>query len=619
MYNSLKYENILPTMMPDLPSIHALVVMGLTAIGLYMFSRDWIPIETTGLVILATIVSLFFIFPYNFNGNPINPITFFIGSFGNEALVTICLLLAVGKAIEINRSLQPFVGFLSTSWLTYPKLSLLAVLLFGAFFSAFINNTPIVVMLIPALIAVSKKAEISSSKILMPMGMATLLGGMATTIGTSTNLLVVGIANDMGLEQIQLFDFVLPALIAGSIGMMFLWLVAPRLLPGDPPRSTKESTRIFEASLNVNEGEFTDGKTLSEVQEKAGSNFIIDKIKRSDSLFVAKIPSVIFEAGDRIYVKDTLENLQDYQDLLGLSLFEGEIGEDMQAESGSEAELAEVVITSGSMLDHTSLNAQQFTSRFNLLPIAVHSGSTGVELKGDITAKTLNPGDVVLVQGSAEAIENLNTNSNMMVIENEDLDLGTKRSFVPLYIMVAVAALAASNLLPISIAAMLGLIGMLVFRLMNWSDVGNAMNIPIIMLIVASLSLGNALEITGGSDYLAEFFVYMTGAMSVPLILSTLMLLMAVLTNVVSNNAAAVIGTPIAINIAQQIGAPIEPFVLAVLFGANMSFVTPIGYKTNLLIMGAGGYKFNDFVKIGLPLAFIMWVAFSIILPALYL
>ena len=123
-------------------------------------------------------------------------------------------------------------------------------------------------------------------------------------------------------------------------------------------------------------------------------------------------------------------------------------GEDMEAESGSEAELAEVVITSGSMLDHTSLNAQQFTSRFNLLPIAVHSGSTGVELKGDIASKTLNPGDVVLVQGSVEAIENLNTNSNMLVIENDDLDLGTKRSFVPLYIMVAVAALAASNLLP---------------------------------------------------------------------------------------------------------------------------------------------------------------------------
>ena len=606
-------------MMPDLPSIHALVVMGLTAVGLYMFSRDWIPIETTGLVILATIVSLFFIFPYNFNGNPINPITFFIGSFGNEALITICLLLAVGKAIEINHSLQPLVGFLSTSWLTYPKLSLLGVLLFGAFFSAFINNTPIVVMLIPALIAVSKKAEISSSKILMPMGMATLIGGMSTTIGTSTNLLVVGIANDMGLEQIQLFDFVLPAVIAGSIGMMFLWLVAPRLLPNDPPRSTKESTRIFEAALYVDADGFTDGKTLVEIQEKAGNDFIIEKIKRSDSLFVAKIPSIMFEAGDRIYVNDTLENLQEYQQLLGLSLIEEEVAEEAETEIGSEVQLAEVVITSGSFLDHTSLNAQSFSSRFNLLPIAVHSGSTGIELKGEIAAKTLTPGDVVLVQGSLEAIENLKTNSNMLVIENEDLDLGTKRSFVPLYIMVGVAGLAASNLLPISIAAMLGLIGMLVFRLMKWSDVGNAMNIPIIMLIVASLSLGNALEITGGSDYLAELFVYATSSMSVALILSTLMLLMGLLTNVVSNNAAAVIGTPIAINIAQQLGASPEPFVLAVLFGANMSFVTPIGYKTNLLIMGAGGYKFNDFVKVGLPLAFIMWVAFSIILPVLYL
>lgn len=606
-------------MMPDLPSIHALAVMGLTAVGLYMFSRDWIPIETTGLVILATIVSLFFIFPYNFNGNPINPITFFIGSFGNEALITICLLLAVGKAIEINHSLQPLVGFLSTSWLTYPKLSLLAVLLFGAFFSAFINNTPIVVMLIPALIAVSKKAEISSSKILMPMGMATLIGGMSTTIGTSTNLLVVGIANDMGLETIQLFDFVLPAVIAGSIGMMFLWLVAPRLLPNDPPRSTKESTRIFEAALYVDADGFTDGKTLVEIQEKAGNDFIIEKIKRSDSLFVAKIPSIMFEAGDRIYVNDTLENLQEYQQLLGLSLFEEEVAEEAETEIGSEVQLAEVVITSGSFLDHTSLNAQHFSSRFNLLPIAVHSGSTGIELKGEIAAKTLTPGDVILVQGSLEAIENLKTNSNMLVIENEDLDLGTKRSFIPLYIMVGVAGLAASNLLPISIAAMLGLIGMLVFRLMKWSDVGNAMNIPIIMLIVASLSLGNALVITGGSDYLAELFVYATSSMSVALILSTLMLLMAVLTNIVSNNAAAVIGTPIAINIAQQLGASPEPFVLAVLFGANMSFVTPIGYKTNLLIMGAGGYKFNDFVKVGLPLAFIMWVAFSIILPALYL
>ena len=217
--------------MPDLPETHAIFVMILTVFGIYLFSRDWISIESSSLTILAILVASFYLFPYSFNGNQINPIELFLTNFGNEALITICLLLAIGKAIEINRSLEPLVGFLSKSWVNHPKISLLGVLLFGAFFSAFINNTPIVVMLIPALIAVSENAKISSSRVLMPMGMATIIGGMATTIGTSTNLLVVGIANDMGLEAIQLFDFVVPALIAGFFGIIFLWLIAPSMLP----------------------------------------------------------------------------------------------------------------------------------------------------------------------------------------------------------------------------------------------------------------------------------------------------------------------------------------------------------------------------------------------------
>ena len=280
--------------------------------------------------------------------------------------------------------------------------------------------------------------------------------------------------------------------------------------------------------------------------------------------------------------------------------------------------LAEVVITAGSFLDRSTLNAQRFAQRFNLLPIAIHSGRTASQVSGDITSKRLNPGDVILVQGEEESIANLKTNANMLVIESDSPMPSGQKAYVPLYIMLGIVGFAASGLLPISVAALVGLGVMLVTKIIKWSDVGNAMNIPIIMLIVASLSLGTALEITGGSAFLAEMFVFLTQAMSIPMILSTLMLVMAILTNVVSNNAAAVIGTPIAISIGQQLGAPIEPFVLAVLFGANMSFVTPIGYQTNLLVMGAGGYKFNDFVKVGFPLAVIMWVSFSIILPLLY-
>ena len=605
--------------MPELPEIHALFVMMLTVLGLYLFSRDWISIESSSLTILSILVVSFYFFPYSFNGNLINPIDLFLTNFGNEALITICLLLAIGKAIEINRSLDPLVGFLSRSWVNHPKLSLLGVLLFGGFFSAFINNTPIVVMLIPALIAVSENAKISSSKVLMPMGMATIIGGMATTIGTSTNLLVVGIANDMGLDEIQLFDFVIPALIAGSFGMLFLWLIAPNMLTDRSPRTQKKENLVFEASLYVNQGEFSDGKTLAEIQEMAGDGFNIDKIKRSDSLFIAKIPSVIFEPGDRIYVRDSLENLQNYQEILGLSLFEEEQNKNIEQEQDEETRLAEVVITGGSLLDHTSLSSQHFASRFNLIPLGIHSGTTGARLTGNITATTLNPGDVVLVQGTSEAINNLKSNSKLLVIEKDKYDLATKRSFFPLYIMLGVTIMAATGLMPISVAAMAGLLIMLLAGTLTWTNVGNSMNIPVIMLIVASLSLGTALELTGGSDFIANWFVYLTSSLSIPIILSVLMLLMAILTNVVSNNAAAVLGTPIAINIALQLGAPIEPFVLSVLFGANMSFVTPIGYQTNLLIMGAGGYAFNDFVKLGIPLLLIMWITLSITLPLLYL
>ena len=605
--------------MPDLPEIHALFVMMLTVLGLYLFSRDWISIESSSLTILSILVVSFYFFPYSFNGNLINPIELFLTNFGNEALITICLLLAIGKAIEINRSLDPLVGFLSRSWVNHPKVSLLGVLIFGGFFSAFINNTPIVVMLIPALIAVSENAKISSSKVLMPMGMATIIGGMATTIGTSTNLLVVGIANDMGLDEIQLFDFVIPALIAGSFGMLFLWLIAPNMLTDRSPRAQKKENLVFEASLYVNQGEFSDGKTLAEIQEMAGDGFNIDKIKRSDSLFVAKIPSVIFEPGDRIYVRDSLENLQNYQEILGLSLFEEEQNKNIEQEQDEETCLAEVVITGGSLLDHTSLSSQHFASRFNLIPLGIHSGTTGARLTGNITATTLSPGDVVLVQGTSEAINNLKSNSKLLVIEKDKFDLAAKRSFFPLYVMLGVTIMAATGLMPISVAAMAGLLIMLLAGTLTWTNVGNSMNIPVIMLIVASLSLGTALELTGGSDFIANWFVYLTSSLSIPIVLSVLMLLMAILTNVVSNNAAAVLGTPIAINIALQLGAPIEPFVLAVLFGANMSFVTPIGYQTNLLIMGAGGYAFNDFVKLGIPLLLIMWITLSITLPLLYL
>jgi di/tricarboxylate transporter len=194
----------------------------------------------------------------------------------------------------------------------------------------------------------------------------------------------------------------------------------------------------------------------------------------------------------------------------------------------------------------------------------------------------------------------------------------THRAKRALTVMAIVIALAALGILPISVSAVMGLGLMLATGCLTWRDAAGALSVPVIMIIVTSLALGRALMETGMADQLAMSFVSMTAALPTAMILSAFLLLMTVMTNIVSNNAAAAIGTPIAIGIAQQLGVSAEPFILATLFGANMSFATPYGYQTNLLILSAGGYKFSDFLRVGIPLTVIMWIGFSLALPALY-
>ncbi|MAF83742.1 MAG: SLC13 family permease [Gammaproteobacteria bacterium] len=584
---------------------------------MFLFTKDRIPLETTGLGVLILLILLFIIFPYK----NIQPTAFF-NNFGHEALVTICALLILGRGLETTGALQPLAAIMSSFWLERPTLALLATLLVGAICSAFLNNTPIVVMLLPVLVAVCIRAGRPPSKILMPMGLATLIGGMATTIGTSTNLLVVGIAADLGERRFGMFDFTLPVVIAGGAGLLFLWLVAPRLLPVRKAFMVDTSPRLFSAVLYINADGFAPGKMLSEVRAKTEGRMRVDRIQRTETLFVAKLPSVKLQPGDRLYVKDSAERLKEFEQTLGATLFNVSDGEHPVSDDVPLAtegqQLAEVVITRGSALHHRTLNAAQFSNRFGLFPLAIHRARSSQDVSGDLGTIRLRAGDVLLVQGSRESIQTLRENGSMLVLDATTDLPHTKRAPVALGIILGVVAFAAAGILPISVAALCGVSLMLLTGSMQWRDAGDALNIPVIMIIVASLSLGFALMETGGAQFIAEWFVFVTQPLPVPLILSGLILLMTLLTNVVSNNAAAVIGTPVAISIAQQINAPTEPFILAIIFGANMSFATPIGYHTNLLIMSAGNYKFTDFMRIGIPLTLVMWAAFTIILPLLY-
>jgi len=321
-------------------------------------------------------------------------------------------------------------------------------------------------------------------------------------------------------------------------------------------------------------------------------------------------------------VKDSSERLKEYERLLGATMYNVSDGEHPISEEtplASEGQqLAEVVITRGSALHNRTLNAAQFSSRFGLLPLAIHRARSATDPEGDLGSVRLRAGDVLLVQGARDALQDFRDRGSMLVLDATTDLPHTKRAPVALWIMIGVVALAATGILPISISALCGVALMLLTRCLHWRDVADALNIPVIMLIVASLSLGSALMETGGAEYMAQLFVFLTQPLPIPMIVSGLILLMTILTNVVSNNAAAVIGTPIAISIAQQLQAPVEPFILAVIFGANMSFATPIGYHTNLLIMSAGGYKFSDFMRVGIPLTIVMWLVFTLIIPVLY-
>jgi len=561
--------------------------------------------------------------PYTKGGEVVlSPIDFFAG-FGNEALIAICALMMVGKALETTGSLQSLARVVSKAWVSQPVAALAITLVAGAVLSAFMNNTPIVVLLMPILVGASLRAKFPVSGVMLPMGLATIIGGMSTTIGTSTNLLVVGISRDMGMHEFSLFEWVLPVAIVGGVGLLFLWLVAPRLLPDRTPPMADTSPRIFSAQLHVKEGGFADGKSLSEVLAKADGSLRIDKIQRTESLFLAKLPSIVILPGDRLFVKDSPENLKHFEQLLGATLFNiSDIEHPIDEETPLKAEgqqLAEVVVTRGSPLHLRSLAAAKFSNSYGLLPLALHRArAPSSQVTGDLNLIRLRAGDVLLVQGSSEAIANLKDSGTMLVLDGTTNLPKMDHAKRALFIMGGVIALAALGIMPIAVSALVGLGLMIATGCLGWRDAVGALSIPVIMIIVTSLALGKALMDTGMAAYLANSFVNVASGLPAPMILSAFMLLMTVMTNLVSNTAAAAIGTPIAISIAQQLGVSPEPFILAVLFGANMSFATPYGYQTNLLVMSAGGYKFSDFLRVGIPLIIIMWVGFSIVLPMLY-
>jgi di/tricarboxylate transporter len=592
---------------------HGVAALLITFGALILFTRERLPLELSCLGILFLLTLGFELFPYVHAGQPVRAMQFLSG-FGNEALITISLLLILAKGVEVSGALQPLGRVLTRMWFLNRHLALLATLLVVAGISAFANNTPIVVMLLPLMVGVAHRIGAPPSRILMPIGFATIVGGMSTTIGTSTNLLVVSVSAGLGVAPFSMFAFTLPAAIAAAAAILFLWLGAPRLLPDRQPPLTKMTPRVFESVVEVTDMSSFAGKTLADLRGHIKQEIRIERVQRGKGLELMRLPSLTLRAGDRLHIRGTAAAIKESQNLLGGSFDEADL---LRL---PEQILVEIVVTPESPLHNRRLSAARAATLDRLFPVGIYR--PGTRVTQDIEESSdpvLRSGDVLLMQGHRSDVRKLKEQHQVLILDRTVHVPRSAKAPLALSIMVGVVFVAAIGVLPIAASALCGVAIMLFGRCMALDEAWSALDAKIILVIVTSLALGTALTATGAADFLAAGFVAIFSGLPSPVVLSALLLMAALLTEVVTNNAVAVIGTPIAIAVARELGVPEVPFILAVMFGANMSYLTPIGYQTNLLVFSAGGYKFSDFFRVGVPLQIILWSTLSIVLPILYL
>ena len=601
-------------------NLHAWGVIAFTLLAFFLFTRERIPIPVTSLFVVAALALGFYLFPFSGPEGSIGTRQIF-SAFGHEALVAICSLMILGRGLMVTGALEPVARLLARVWAFNRAVAMLALLLVAMGLSTVINDTPVVVILMPVVIGLALRAGGSASRMLMPMNFAVIIGGMATTIGTSANLLIVSIANDLGVRPIGLFEFTGLVVGPATLALLYLWLVAPRLLRERSGALAELAPRRFEAVLYIGRKSAAHGRTLHSIRRMTGNLMIVQRVLRADVTLAPDEDLEIVE-GDRLFVKDTSAYLKDYERSLGARLYDvqrvGDLHQELAPDRAHEQQMVEVVVTEESPLHHRRLKDARFAERFGVVILAMYRSAGEPSLDGEIPDRVLRSGDVLLVQGPPARIAALKKEAGVLVLDGT-LELPrTAKAPVAVLIMAVAVALAAFKVLPIAITSLLGVLAMIVTGCLRFESLGRGLSAEVVLVVVSSIALGRALTLTGGAEMLGSAFMAVVGGLTPQLVLAAVMIFLGVLTNFVSNNAAAAIGTPVALAIAQQVGAPPEPFILATIVGCNLSFATPMGYQTNMLIMQPGGYVFRDFVRVGGPLVLLMIAAFSFQLARAY-
>ena len=593
----------------------------LLAILLYAWERMAMEIISVG--IIGLLLVFYTIFPYlDADGNNLLRPSKILAGFSNPALITVLSLLVIGQAIVNTRSLERATQFVVGLSPKNPFFSMVFALIFVLIISAFLNNTPVVVIFIPIMQILADRFSRSASAFMMPLSFVAILGGMTTLLGSSTNLLISNSLADLGLRQFSFFEFTVPGLVLAATGFLYIVFIAPKILPN---RRTLANTLIdgdgkqFLAQVTVNE----DSKLIGE-EAVAGifpslKEMTVRMILRGEHAELTPFDGFKLRSGDVLVVAATKKALTNVL-ATGVGVLSTEYIEKSKNQVGDgklSQILSEIMITPGSRLVGQNLEQIGFRYRFNSIVLGLQRRTRMIRTK--MTEIALEAGDILLVQGSAENIESLRNHRDLIPMAWSYTDIPSpKLAMRANIIFFSVIALAATHLLPIVVAAVLGAAAVIFTGVINIRQAGRAIDRRLFLLIVSALALGTAMYETGAAAFLADIIIQLFGTSSPAVVLSAFFFLVAFLTNIISNNACAVLFTPIAVNLAETLGVDPMIFAIGLVFAANCSFVTPLGYQTNLLVIGPGHYKFNDFVKVGLPLSLLLWLVFSLFVPWYY-